>query len=87
MDGIVRGMATKSWLRCGSTNLQAPAFAEAATRRQAKSQTISKFQFGMTNGFVSDFGHLMIGNYLEFGIWILGFQCLFGAGYSGLHKP
>jgi len=39
------------------------------------------------NGFVSEFGHLMIGNYLEFGIWILGFQCLFGAGYSGLHKP
>jgi hypothetical protein len=25
------------------------------------------------NGFVSEFGHLVIGNYLEFGIWILGF--------------
>jgi hypothetical protein len=23
------------------------------------------------NGFVSEFGHLVIGNYLEFGIWIL----------------
>jgi hypothetical protein len=36
------------------------------------------------NGFVSEFGHLVIGNYLEFGIWILGFQCLFGSGYTGL---
>jgi len=23
----------------------------------------------MTDGFVSDFGHLVIGNYLEFGLW------------------
>jgi hypothetical protein len=38
----------------------------------------------MTNGFVSDFGHLVIGDYLEFGIWILGFQCVFGSGYAGL---
>jgi hypothetical protein len=30
------------------------------------------------------FGHLVIGNYLEFGIWILGFRCLFGSGYAGL---
>jgi hypothetical protein len=29
------------------------------------------------NGYVSEFGHLVIGNYLEFGIWILGFECLF----------
>jgi hypothetical protein len=29
------------------------------------------------NGFVSDFGHWVIENYLEFGIWILGFHaCL-----------
>jgi hypothetical protein len=35
------------------------------------------------NGFVSEFSHLVIGNYLEFGIWILGFQCLFGSGYAG----
>jgi hypothetical protein len=28
----------------------------------------------MTNGSVSDFGHLVIGNYLEFGIWIFGFS-------------
>jgi hypothetical protein len=29
------------------------------------------------NGFVSEFGHLVIGNYFEFGIWILRFQYLF----------
>jgi len=39
-----------------------------------KSQTISKFQFRITSGFVWDFGHLVIGDYLEFGIWILGFR-------------
>jgi len=33
----------------------------------------------MTSGFVSDFGHLVIRNYLDFGIWILGFQCLLGS--------
>ncbi len=38
----------------------------------------------MTNGFVLEFGHLVIGSYLEFGIWILGFQFLFGSGYDGL---
>jgi hypothetical protein len=36
------------------------------------------------NGFVSEFGHLVIGNYLEFGIWILGFQCLFASCYAAL---
>jgi hypothetical protein len=36
------------------------------------------------NGFVPEFGHLVIGNYLEFGIWILGFQTLFGSGCAGL---
>ena len=36
------------------------------------------------NGFVSEFGYLVIGNYLEFGIWILGFQCLFDSGYAVL---
>ena len=36
------------------------------------------------NTFVLDFGHLVIGNYLEFGIWILEFQPLFGSGYAGL---
>jgi hypothetical protein len=35
------------------------------------------------NGFVSEIGHLVIGHYLEFGIWILGFQCLLGSGYAG----
>jgi hypothetical protein len=78
----VRKVATRSWIRCGSTNLQAPAYAEAASRRQAKSQTISKFQFRMTDALGSDVGHLVIGDYLEFGIWILGFQCLFGSPAS-----
>jgi hypothetical protein len=36
------------------------------------------------NGFVSEFGHLVIGNYLEFGIWILGFRCLLGSSYAGI---
>jgi len=34
------------------------------------------------NGFVSEFGHLVIGNYLEFGIWYLEFQPC--SGYTGL---
>jgi hypothetical protein len=56
------------------------------TGRQAsaKSQTISKFQFPTANGFVSKFGHLVIGDYLEFGVWILGYQCLLGSRYAGL---
>jgi hypothetical protein len=29
------------------------------------------------NGSVLKFGHLVIGDYLGFGIWILGFQYLF----------
>jgi hypothetical protein len=87
MNKIVRKMATKYWLRFRSTNLQAPASAEAASRRQAKSQTISKFQFRMTGtGFVLEFGHLVIGNYLEFGIWILGFHCLSASGYFSPHQ-
>jgi hypothetical protein len=32
--------------------------------------------------FVLEFDHLVIGNYLEFGIWILGFHRLFGPGYT-----
>jgi hypothetical protein len=32
------------------------------------------------NGFVLEFGHLGIGNYLEFDIWYLEFQPLFGSG-------
>jgi hypothetical protein len=36
-----------------------------------KSQTISKFQFPMSGGFVSDFGSL--GNWKLFGIWDLDF--------------
>jgi hypothetical protein len=48
VNKIVREMATKYWLGFRSTNHQAPAFAEAASRRQAKSQTMSKFQFRMT---------------------------------------
>jgi hypothetical protein len=48
MSKIVRKMVTKYFPGFRSTNLEAPAFAEAASRRQAKSQTISKFQFRMT---------------------------------------
>jgi hypothetical protein len=33
------------------------------------------------NGFVSEIGNLVVEHYLEFGIWILGFQRLFGSGY------
>jgi hypothetical protein len=34
------------------------------------------------NGFVSEFGHWVIENYLEFGIWILEFESLFGSPAS-----
>jgi len=59
-----------------STNLQAPAYAEAASRRQAKSQTIFNPAMAgpISNGpniFVSDFGYL--GNCNLFGIWDLDF--------------
>jgi hypothetical protein len=36
------------------------------------------------NGFESEFGHLVIGNYLEFGIWRLGCHPVFGSGCAGL---
>jgi hypothetical protein len=52
-----------------------------------KHQTPNNIEISISNdrnGFVSEFGHLVIGNYLEFGIWILGFQCLFSSGYAGL---
>jgi hypothetical protein len=56
-----------------STKLQAPAFAEAASRRQAKSQTNPNNQ--NPNFKQNGFGHLklMIGIYLGFGIWTLEF--------------
>jgi hypothetical protein len=38
------------------------------------------------NRFVSEFGHLVIGNYLKFGIWGLGFQSLFASRCVGLRK-
>jgi hypothetical protein len=37
-------------------------------------------------GGILDFGQLVIGDYLEFGIWILGFRCLFVSGYAELRK-
>jgi hypothetical protein len=49
---------------------------------QGKHQIPNNIQIPITNdrnGFVSEFGHLVIGNYLELGIWILGF----GSGYAG----
>jgi len=53
------------------TNDQAPAFAEAASRRQANNQIITKSQIPMT-GIL--FGYWVIGIYLELGIWLLEFQ-------------
>jgi len=41
---MVCEMATKVWLRSRSTKLQAPAYAEAASRRQAKQQINSNDQ-------------------------------------------
>jgi hypothetical protein len=42
------------------------------------------------NGFVSEFGHLVIGNYLGFGIWDLDIGIFpargFGSCYAGLAK-
>jgi hypothetical protein len=61
--------ATAGLAMVQSTNLQAPAYAEAAPCRQAKSQTISNPAMAgpissFPNAFVSDFGHLVIKNYL-----------------------
>jgi hypothetical protein len=72
-----------------STHLQAPAYAEAASRRQAKSQTLSSFQFRMTQTHLF---RILVIWCLEIiwsrlggiGIWILGFQALFRSGYAGL---
>jgi len=51
------------------TKFEAPAFAEAASRRQANNQIITNDQISKTeNVFV-----LVIGTYLEFGIWLLEF--------------
>jgi hypothetical protein len=53
----------------------------------SKHQIPNNFQIPILNdrnGFVSKFGHLVIGNYLEFGIWILGFHCLLRSGYAAL---
>ncbi len=36
------------------------------------------------NRFALEFGHLVIANYLEFGIWTLGFQYLFCSDDAGL---
>jgi hypothetical protein len=49
MNKIVCKMATKYWLCFRSTNFQAPALVPqgGTSRRQAKSQTISKFQSPM----------------------------------------
>jgi hypothetical protein len=53
------------------TNDQTPAFAEAASRRQANHQIITRFQIPMTRTL---FGDSVIGIYLELGIWLLEFQ-------------
>ena len=36
------------------------------------------------NAFIPKFDHLVIGNYLQSGIWVLKFQFLFGSGYAEL---
>jgi hypothetical protein len=56
------------------TNLQAPAYTKAGSRRQAKSQIISNPAMAgpILNdayAFVSDFYFLVTGNYLGFGFW------------------
>jgi hypothetical protein len=73
MTKIVSKMATKYWLYFRSTNLQAPNPKQYPNSNDP-------------NGFVSEFGPAFggIGDYLEFGIWILGFQTLFGSSYVGL---
>jgi hypothetical protein len=54
---IVRKMATKVWLRFRSTNIQA-----------SNPKQYPNLNFEFPNGRVSEFGHLVIGNYLDFGI-------------------
>jgi hypothetical protein len=54
-----------------------------AARRQVKAQTIFKFQISNDNGFISDFVYWVIGDYLEFGVRILGF----GSRWAGLGLP
>jgi hypothetical protein len=75
MNEIVRKMATK----IGYVS-EAPI---------SKHQIPNNFQIPILNdrnGFVSKFGPAFggIGNYLEFGIWILGFHCLLRSGYAAL---
>jgi hypothetical protein len=66
----------------GSTKSQVPAFAEAASRRQAKFQINPNHP----NSKQSLFGHLKLefGAYLGFGICDLGFQILWSM-YFVLH--
>jgi hypothetical protein len=73
MNNILRKMLAM----LQSTHLQAPAYAEAASRRQTRPQTISNPAMAGPvsndpNAFVSDFGPALggIGNYLDFGISI-----------------
>jgi hypothetical protein len=66
-------------------------FGYAVEAPNSKHQITNNIQIPISNdqsrhGGISDFGHLVIGDYLEFGIWILGFRCLFGSGYAELGK-
>ena len=63
-EGVVEGVGAGVSLII--TNDQAPAFAEAASRRQANNQIITKSQYPMIG---ISFGHWVIGIYLELGIW------------------
>jgi hypothetical protein len=77
MNKIVRKMATRIWICYGSIKFQAP---------NHKQYPNSNFKWPIPPRRDFRFGHLVIGDYLEFGIWILRFRCLFGSGYAELGK-
>jgi hypothetical protein len=55
----------------------------------SKHQNPNNIQIPISNDpyeFVSKFGRWVIGNYLEFRVWILGFEHLFYSGYAGLGR-
>jgi hypothetical protein len=79
MNKIVRKMAISS--RLGISYV-----AEAPNDKHQIPNNIQIPISNDPNAFVSDFGHLVIGNYLEFEIWILVFKWLFGSGYAGLGR-
>jgi hypothetical protein len=71
-----------------STKPQKPAFAEAASRRQANNQIMSKISITKIPKRWKSPGYwsLMIGDYLEFGIGLLGFDEYDGRRKHGLFE-